>query len=246
MSTVLLTSVVETPEEPGNIPGITVTTVSISGERHAACIVEAVAAAYPRLPDPGAAMAALDGQKVTVLRCGRNMFGAGAIVTEEGTLFKDGTALLPKGKRRNGFRLSPDDVLDVVPGYDHATLAARVAAVRAQFPEVRELTRERVAALPEESADCTLAVFGRWRLPDAVGTDAVWLLSNYLAEDEIVEGVLFVRPEVGVSEHGSIYLADLLAVGGEIVGAPVVSYAQALDMTRWDHDAVLALVRGAA
>ncbi|MDP9403825.1 MAG: hypothetical protein M3P85_10990 [Actinomycetota bacterium] len=174
------------------------------------------------------------------------MLDAGMILTEEGTLFNDGIALLPKGKRRNGHRLSADSVLDVIPGYDHASLAARVAAVRAQFPEVRELTSERVAALPVDSADCTLAVFGRWRMPDVVGTDAVWLLSGFLPDDEIVEGVLFVRPDVGVSEHGSIYLADLLAVGGEIVGAPVVSYAKALEMTDWDHDAVLALVRGAS
>ncbi|MDP9403826.1 MAG: hypothetical protein M3P85_10995 [Actinomycetota bacterium] len=47
MSTVLLTSVVEAPAEPGNVPGITVTRISVSGERHAACIVEAVAGAYP-------------------------------------------------------------------------------------------------------------------------------------------------------------------------------------------------------
>lgn len=91
-----------------------------------------------------------------------------------------------------------------------------------------------------------MAVFGRWHLPDAVSTDAVWLLSDYAPDDKIVGGVLFVRPEVGVSEHGSLYLADLLAVGGEIVGAAVVSFAQALDMTDWDHDDVLALVRGEA
>ncbi len=183
MSTVLLTSVVEAPAEPGNVPGITVTRISVSGERHAACIVEAVAGAYPRLDDPAAALRALDGQKVTVLRYGENMLGAGMIFTEEGTLFNGGIALLPKGKRRNGHRLSADSVLDVVPGYDHAALAARVAAVRAQFPEVRELTNERVAALPVDSAHCTLAVFGRWRMPDVVGTDAVWLLSGFLPDE---------------------------------------------------------------
>lgn len=244
MSTVLLTSVVGAPAESGNVPGVSVTRVSISGERHAACIVEAVAAAYPRLDDPAAALRALDGQKVTVLRYGENMLGAAMIFTEEGTLFNGGGALLPKGKRRNGHRLGPDSVLDVVPGYNHAALATRVAAVRAQFPQVRELTKERVAALPGGSADCTLAVFGRWRMPHAVGHDAVWLLSGFLTDDEIVDGVLFVRPHVGVSEHGSIYLADLLAVGGEIVDAPVVSYAKAVEMTNWDHDAVLALLRG--
>jgi len=243
MRTVLLTSVVEAPAESGNVPGVSVTRVSISGDRHAACIVEAVVAAYPRLDDSGAGLRALDGQKVTVLRYGENMLGAGMIFTEEGTLFNGGAALLPKGKRRNGHRLGADSVLDVVPGYNHGSLATRVAAVRAQFPEVRELTKERVAALPVESAECSLAVFGRWRMPHGVGHNAVWLLNDFLS-DEIVEGVLFVPPHIGVSEHGSIYLADLLAVGGEIVDAPVVRYAKAVEMTNWDHDDVLALVRG--
>lgn len=71
--------------------------------------------------------------------------------------------------------------------------------------------------------------------------DAVWLLSGLLPDGR--DRRLFVRAHVGVSEHDSIYLADLLAVGGEIVDAPVVSCAKALEMTDWDHDDVLALVR---
>lgn len=154
MSNVLLTSVVETAE-PRSVPGASVTRISVSGQRHAACIVDAVATAYPRVDDPTAALRALDGQKVSVLRRGQNMLGAAMIFTEEGTLFNGGAALLPKGKRRNGRRLNAETVLDVIPGYHHATLAARVATMRSQFPEVRELTAERVAALPEHSANCT-------------------------------------------------------------------------------------------
>jgi hypothetical protein len=59
-----------------------------------------------------------------------------------------------------------------------------------------------------------------------------------------VEGVLFLRPEHGFSEHGSVFGRYLLRCGGEIIGTPVVSFADAIALTNQDYDAALALVTG--
>src|SRR6266542_1936628 len=50
------------------------------------------------------------------------------------------------------------------------------------------------------------------------------------------DGVLLVRPELGVSEHGSVFGRQL---GGEIVDAPVVPWREALRLVDDDHAAVL-------
>jgi len=83
-------------------------------------------------------------------------------------------------------------------------------------------------------------VFCTWRLPHATAPGAIWLLHSYLPGDDIAEGVLLVRPELGVSEHGSVFGRQLLQLGGEIVDAPVVPWREALRLVDDDHAAVLA------
>jgi hypothetical protein len=102
----LLTSVVE-HQEPSGTPGIQVTSLSLSGDPHAAAIVEAVAADYHRVtgrpPVTDDQLGEFVTHKVTLLRVGSNMLGARAIVASPGTVFRgSGLALLPKGKRRQG------------------------------------------------------------------------------------------------------------------------------------------------
>lgn len=242
-STTILTSLVETIHNGTR-------GVMLSGERYAGAIVDAVIAAYPK---PEIDWASLIGEKVTFMRSGENMMGARLISADEGTLFPTRhaecvAACLPKGKRSKGFGLRAEDVLDLVKGYNgQAELTRRVQDVRARFPEVKALTQERLDALPSRSNDCTLGVFGTLHMPDgAICTDAVWLLDSYLNGEgnDIVEGVLYVRPDVGISEHGSVYGRDLLRFGGEIIDLPPTTLAQALAMTDWDHDDLLAYILG--
>jgi len=241
----LLTSIVEHPE-PSSVPGTQVTRLSVGGDPDAEAIVAAVTADYHRVtgrpPVTDEQLAGLVTHKVTLLRIGENMLGARAIVASPGTIFRGSRlALLPKGSRRHGFGISAGSVLDVAPGYAGVeVLRQRVAAVRATLPDLTELTKERLAQLPTRGRDCTLAVFCTWQLPHATAPGAIWLLHSYLPGDDIAEGVLLVRPELGVSEHGSVFGRQLLQLGGEIVDAPVVPWREALRLVDDDHAAVLA------
>lgn len=237
----VLSSIVETTSTDR---GFMVTSFSMSGEPYAAAIVDAVNVAYPRPDDLAGLLASLDGKQVTLLRGGESMFGAASISLAEGKLFNGGTALLPKGKRKNGHRLNAAAVLDVIEGYGNGEiLRARVAEVRAALPELAPLTVERFEALPSWEAavddtgpSVTLAVFGTWRMPDGPAPGSVYLVNAYDPDNEIVEGVLLISPEYGVSEHGSCYVKDLLRMGGEIVGFVPISYATAIDLTDRDLD----------
>jgi hypothetical protein len=235
---------VEHPE-PSSIAGAQVTRLSVGGDPDAAAIVEAVIADYHRVtgrpPVTDEQFAGLVTHKVTLLRFGENLLGARAIVASPGTIFKGARlGLLPKGKRRHGFAISADRILDVESGYAGVeVLRQRVAAVRATLPQLRELTMERLARLPTRGRDCTLAVFGTWRLPHTTAPGAIWLLHSYLPGD-IAEGVLLVRSEAGVSEHGSVLGRELLRIGGEIVDAPRISLDEALGLVDADYAVVLA------
>ncbi len=243
----LLTSIVEYVEDHG---GGSAVCFSLSGEPHAAAIVDAVAADYTRRtgrPEitPDLLDAHVD-RKVSVLRVSRNMMGAASILAEEGRVFRGsrGPALLPKGKRAYGWSLNPAGMLDVEPGYGGIpTLAERVASVQATLPDLRPLTPERLCQLPTRGATCSLAVFGTWPMPDVRAAGAIWLLHSYLPDDDIAEGVLLLRPEHGVSEHGSVYGRQLLRVGGEITGAPALPLSAALELTSADYDVALAVIR---
>lgn len=241
--TELLSSIVKTTDISR---GYTVESFCLSGEGFQRRIVDAVNSAYPRPENLAETLADLDGKPVTVLRGGSSAFGATSISAWEGKLFKGGTSILPKGKRKNGYKLDADKVLDVIPGYGHVDeLQTRLDAVRAKFPQVQELTSERLAELPDETDDgtrppCTLAVFGRVELPGQPPClDAVWLIHTYIADADIAEGVLYLRPESGFSEHGSIYGKQLQDFGGEILNFAEVTLADALDLIDVDHDEVL-------
>lgn len=222
---------------------------SLSGERHATALVDAVVAAYPRPSMAGTlamdgTLAGFAGTKVTLLMHADMEMGAKAIIAFEGSLFDHGTAFMPKGNRRKGIRLDAAKVLDVTPGYGKTPLMAkRLETCRARFPKLAALTQERLGQLPTAGSVCSLGVFGTWRLPDNPDADVVYLACEYDKANDIVEGVLFYRS--GYSESGSCYGRDLLTVGGEIVDLPAgVTLGDALAMIDWDHDDVLAFVRG--
>jgi hypothetical protein len=234
----LMTSVTTSEAEP-TTAGLTVTRIQIAGDPAERAIIDAAVASYPRRMID---FATLDGQKVTLLVAGQNMLGAPILLARPCTIRSGGTAYLPKGSRTRGYRLQPERVLDWTAGYDGAdVLRQRLDDVRQRFPQVRPLTKERLQKLPNRGSTCTLAVFGRHQLPGMPPClDAMWLLHSYINDGDIVEGVLYTRPDAGISEHGSIYGSDLLRVGGEIVDAPTVPLAEALEWTNRDHDEVLA------
>jgi len=237
-STTLLTSIITHEYESES--GIITSQIEISGNRTQGHIVAAVRHAYPNIQDVTETLAALDGQKVTILQESANTFGASMLTAWEGTLFKDGQALLPKGKRTKGYRVDVSRVLDIVPGYRVGVFRHNVDAVRARYPEIRELTRERLESLPNRGSNCTLGVFGSMELQGANRCyDAVWLIHSYISGDDIAEGVLYVRKDAGYSEHGSIYGTQLEQMGGEIIGDISISLQDSLDMIDLDHDDML-------
>lgn len=251
-NTVILSGIAETIRHER---GMTVTSFNPSGDPHAAAIVHAVMWDYHQVterPEPTReSLEALAGHKVSMLRTGENMFGAGSIGSTEGTIVmsRGRLAFMHKGARTNGFLLDPDKVLDVEEGYGKTDfLTGLVHQVRATFPVLEELTQEHLDALPEEApnpAQIGLVVFGSWRGPDVRSPGAVWLLHSYMHEDDIAEGYLLVRPEHGESEHGSIYGRQLLHVGGRVVNPPAMSFAQAMDLGSLDYHKALAQIVGA-
>jgi hypothetical protein len=75
-------------------------------------------------------------------------------------------------------------------------------------------------------------------MPDSTATDALYLVSNYLREDDIIEGVLLIREEHGFSEHGSIWGRQLLGGNfGEVVGYQPISFAEGLALCELPFDA---------
>lgn len=249
--TKILTSIVETESVE---TGLRCVRFNPSGDPGARAVVVATIDLY--LDQHGEVtadqLAALDGQKVTLLRQSETMFGATLIVALEGKLFNDGAALLPKGNTKNGIRIDPSALLDVITGYGHvAQLEKRVLDVRAKFPQVVELTQADLDALPDadtwsngngDTPDCTLAVFGTVQMPDGGIPAGVWLIHTYQREDDIVEGVLLVDGRA-TSEHGSIFGRDLLRMGGKIEGFDRCSFENAVALCNADHDAHLDAVR---
>lgn len=222
---------------------------SLSGDPHLQAIVDAVAYDYheltgrPEVDDNTINALAATRQKVTVATASRGQFGAGSIRAMEGTVFAGnrGVGILPKGKRTNGFLLK--DVLDFELGYNKiGVLQDRVNEVRAHFPVTEKLTQEHLDALPSRSSTCSLAVFGTVRMPDGPSSAGIWLLSEYQPEDDIVDGVLLIRPEDGTSEHGSIFGRQLLNVGGKITNFGGCTFREAVELTDMDYTAARAAV----
>lgn len=230
--TTLLDSIDAVPGEPG--------VIRLSGSKPGMAKVAAVIDALKkdaRSRDFAAEFLAFDeGAQVTVTRFGENMLGGTFIVADEGRLHRAGTVILPKGAKTKGFLIrqavEQGKVLDVVPGYDTARAKAKVDAELARIPVLSDLTQEDLDALSSRSNTCSLAVFGTWPGFPSSGscTNAVWLIHSYLKSEDIVEGVLFVDPSTGESEHGSVFGRDLLRwTVGKVDGFSGMSLQEALD-----------------
>ena len=124
--------------------------------------------------------------------------------------------------------------------------------MRSNFPTLKKLTQERLEQLPGEGGGegeiCSLAVFGGNPLFGA--HDCLWLIGEYWPEDDICDrNVLLIRPEFGISEHGSCYGQDLLRnrAVGEVVGFEPITFAEAIGLCDLDfEEAVSRVIPGRA
>jgi len=217
-------------------------TIFSSGEPHTRAIYEAVIDRYNAVsgrakPTEGE-LYDLMNTKVTLVEYGTNMIGGGLLVAQEGKLFigTRGMGILPKGARRKGVSVKPEKVLDVFRDYSTEEAAAVADEVRAHFPTLRPLTQERLDELPSSSVTLSLCVFGSYRMPDSTATDALYLVSNYLREDDIIEGVLLIREEHGFSESGSVWGRHLVNDFGEVVGYEPISFSEGLKLCNVPFD----------
>lgn len=226
-------------------------TISLAGDGHCAAIVNAVNGHYNRIsgrPKPTYEdLYDLIGEKSTLLVGGQNQFGASMIKAREGTIFAAAGGQLghlPKRKRTNGIRVNVDSVLDVFPGYATEQAARHVSEVRAHFPQLTKITQERLDAMPAQSETLSLCIFGTYRLPDSTATDALILMAEYDKENDIIDtGVLLIRPECGISEHGSQYGRNILnGAFGEVVGYEPISFREGIELCNVDFDEAYARV----
>jgi hypothetical protein len=241
-STNLLASWEEKEERREN--GFIVRSFSIGGDRHAMAILAAVIDRYSAISGrerpTEERLYDLIGQKVTLVQHGENMLGGGLLVAQEGKLFtgsSGGFGILPKGARSKGYRVKPERVLDVFPGYATAEAIEVARKVREHFPVVTALTPERLRELPPRSNTLSLCMFGTWRMPDSKATDALYLAHSYMREEDIVEGMLLIRPEHGYSEHGSAWGRQLLdGPMGEVPAFQPISFDEGMALCDLDFD----------
>lgn len=242
----------EEPEEEDLSDGVRVTRFMASGERHRTAITDAVIDRYNailerRRPHEKDLYLMAD-QKVTLIQAGENMFGARLLNAQEGKLVTGsfGVGLIPKGARTKGFKVSPDRVLDLLPGYDTDQAVELVRRVRAHFPEVRAITQERLKELPTNSETLGLCAFGSYVMPWGKQTDALYLASEYWPSDDIIEGIVLLRGENGVSETGSIYGRQLLEGNfGEVVGYQPIDFAEGIHLCNLVFDEAYEQIIGA-
>lgn len=242
----LLSGLVENEME-SHTPGFR--TIKLSGEPYANAMTNVVVENYNRIT--GRERPSLDeltakiGEKITLLRTGENMLGSSILNAIEGKLFESsrgGLGILPKGARSKGFKVDEARVVDVLDGYSTAQAQELTRSVRECYPELQNLTKERLEQLPGEGTETetlSLALLGEWRMPDSRAVDAIWLIGEYWPEDDICDrSVLLIRPEHGFSEHGSCYGRQLLQSRalGEIVGFPGISFRDAFALCDIDFD----------
>jgi len=240
-STNLLTAWEEQEEETEG--AFRVVRIAVGGDAHVRAILDAVVHSYNFLAErerPSEEdLQLLVGSKVTLVQAGSNMFGGGLLNAQEGKLFEStgGLGILPKGARSKGFRVTPSKVLDVFPGYATADAVEMVSKVRAHFPKLTPLTQERFRELPFESETLSLCMFGTYRMPDTDCPGSIYLASNYMAEDDILEGVVLLRPGHGFSEHGSVWGQQILRFSmGEVVGFEPISFAEGIHLCDLDFE----------
>lgn len=238
-TTTLLDSYDRTPDADGTV------SFMMSGDGHCKAIVNAVTARYNALlgrPKPTVEqLEALIDQKVTLIKAATNAYGAPGITAMEGTLFAGKTghlALLPKRAKRNGYQITPSDIIDLFLGYGHTGDAAGlVNEARGHFPYLTEIDHERLCELPEYDLDSevsesiTLCAFGTWKMPDSTAVDAIQLIATYDKENDICDGgVLLIRPEHGTSEHGSSYGRQIISNFGEVQGFEPITFKEGIDL----------------
>jgi hypothetical protein len=245
--TTLLTAIVKHPTPTGS-------RFSLGGDADQNAVVHAVAAEYGRLTGRDAVtqkrLLEMSGERATILGSIEGSFGHRELACLSGTLHDlDGRpAIVPKGNRSRGYDLSGvargGRLLDVELGYSGGlALAERVATVRAELPNLRPLTRDRLQQLPVEGAECALAIFGTYLLLGEQVPGVIWLCHSYDPEFDIVDLVLVVRPEHGTSEHGSAYGRDLLSMQvGEAPAFQGIPFGDALALTDQPYEAALRLL----
>jgi hypothetical protein len=215
-----------------------------SGDPHTRATYEAVVDRFNAVsgrPKPTEDdLLALVGQKVTIVEHGTNMLGGGILIAQEGTIFvgmSGNVAIKPKGARTKGLRIDVKHLADVIDGYSTAEAERIAGDVRKHFPTLKPLTQERLNELPPSSNTLSLCVFGSYRMPDSTATDALYLVSNYMREDDIIEGVLLIREEHGFSESGSIWGRQLISGDfGEVVGFEPISFSEGLELCNVPFD----------
>ena len=239
---VVLTSVTERPEEADG--AFAVVRIDVGGDPGEAATIRRVIDDYAsvtgRAAPDAAAMCALADRQVSVLMHGANMLGAPLVTAECGRVFVTRAghpALLPKGSRKNGIRLSEDKVLDIEDGYGSiAPLRERVRAVRGHYPSGFEpLTEERLRSLPRErSGTVGLVLFGT--LPGFGVAGAIWLLTDYEPDDDIANGVLVVPPGAATSEHGSVWGRDLFGRYSVVPSFRACTFGDAVGWCGIEHE----------
>jgi hypothetical protein len=177
------------------------------------------------------------GQQVSILRAGTTMLGGGVTQIHQVRLFttSDGVlGALPKGKRSNGWRVDPSNVLAATSGWGkgpNEELAGLWAAADAEIPPTQTVTQGDLDKLPvddwgEDNPDATFAAAVLCTHPGFDGRrqpGCVWMISTYNAEHDIADGYLWTPGGSGLeSEHGSVYGKDLRAMSAAWVTSPGV------------------------
>lgn len=232
-------------EKEAALPGGgSVVSFSIGGDRHAMAILAAVTDRYHvlsgRTKPSTEDLDLLIGEKVTLIQAGENMLGGNLLVSQEGKLVcgSYGYGIMPKGARTKGFKVKPESLLDVLPGYDTERAVEIVGKVRSHFPKLEPLTQERFKELPTNSETLSLCMFGTYVMPWGRQTDALYLAAEYYPEDDVIYGVVLLRDENGVSEHGSVYGLELLRhhLMGEVEGFEPISFAEGIHLCNLPFD----------
>lgn len=174
-------------------------------------------------------LAALDGERVTLMCAGSNMLGARAVFARPGTLVNGGAAIIPKGRRTRGYRINAPELLAVTRGYDHTPLAEIYE--RYSLGAAADVDTSVFAKLPNRGNTCSVAVVATLGVDGRSVPGCLWLCHSYIADEDIVEGMLVVPETSGlVSEYGSVFGKDLASrTAAVLTDALPVPFADAIN-----------------
>lgn len=218
------------------INGMTRTEIPIGARNSVGADLSARLAVYPVPEDLNERLAALVGQpKSTVLYHGENYFGSPYVNIRQGRLFTtdNGFAILPLGRRTNGYRVTGAlDVIDATAKDPVKDLWRRWYS-ETGLPPTLPVTRE---ALMGASQRHPVAVL--WTHPGFGGgavPGCVWYVTQ--VANEIANGYLYCPPSELESEHGSIEIGHLLREGALVCSEPQASFEQVFDLPSEARDA---------